>query len=220
MRWWTCWTACNHNSRTCLSMLGIFVTHLPGCAGTTLASIAHRVRCAAAAQLALGLEAIADPQLNTPITPITPTLAHAGNARITVPGEASLAIDVRAATVNERQRVDDALRKMQSATGASMKVEGGIDRPPLEEAATLGLLKLAQRSAKRCGLPPLGSTQVDGGSDGNFTAALGIATLDGLGAIGAQGPCRGRIGAGKRHTRACSFARQLDHRTTFQGGSA
>ncbi len=203
-----------------LEMLGIFVTHLPGCAGTTLASIAHRVRCAAAAQLALGLEAIADPQLDTPITPITPTLAHAGNARKTVPGEASLAIDVRAATVNERQRVDDALRKMQSSTGASMKVEGGIDRPPLEEAATLGLLKLAQRSAKRCGLPPLGSTQVDGGSDGNFTAALGIATLDGLGAIGAQGPCRGRIGAGKRHARACSFARQLDHRTTFQGGSA
>ncbi len=135
----------------------------------------------AAAQLVLAVEAIADPQLGTTITP---TLAQAGSAQNTVPAEASIAIDVRAVTVDEQRRVDNALRAMQSSTGASVKVEGGTNRPPLEEAAARGLLERAQHSAKRCGLPPLGSTRVGGGSDGNFTAALGIPTLDGLGAVG------------------------------------
>jgi len=142
----------------------------------------------AAARLVLALEDIADPQLGTTVTP---TLAEAGSAQNTVPAEASIAIDVRASTVDEQQRVDAALREMQHATGALVHVEGGINRPPLEERAALGLLELAQRAVKRCGLAPVGSTRVGGGSDGNFTAALGVPTLDGLGAVGAGAHAEG-----------------------------
>ena len=63
-------------------------------------------------------------------------------------------------------------------------MRGGINRPPLER--TSGVLKLfgqAQSLMREIGVN-LGETTTGGGSDGNFTAALGVPTLDGLGAIG------------------------------------
>jgi len=135
----------------------------------------------AAARLILELEAIAAPQKGTTVTP---TLAEAGSAQNTVPATASIAIDVRAFTVEEQTRVDDALRDMHPGEGAQIRIEGGINRPPLEKRAALGLMDLAQRAINRCRLAPVGSAWVGGGSDGNFTAAMGIPTLDGLGAVG------------------------------------
>jgi glutamate carboxypeptidase len=117
-------------------------------------------------------------------TTVTPTLAGAGSAQNTVPAEAWVAIDVRAATVAEQQRVDDALRNLPAPEDTRVRVEGGINRPPLEERMARDLFHLAQRAAERLGLPPLSSAGVGGGSDGNFTAALGVRTLDGLGAVG------------------------------------
>jgi glutamate carboxypeptidase len=59
-----------------------------------------------------------------------------------------------------------------------------LNRPPLERtSAVRRLFRLAQSLAAELGFP-LGETTSGGGSDGNFTAALGIPTLDGLGAIG------------------------------------
>jgi glutamate carboxypeptidase len=142
----------------------------------------------AAAHLTVALEGIADPGAGTTVTP---TLMTAGSAQNTVPATAALAIDVRAATVAEQERVDHALRDLRASTGATLRVEGGINRPPLEEAAASGLFALAQRAASRCGLPPLSSARVGGGSDGNFTAALGVPTLDGLGAVGAGAHAEG-----------------------------
>jgi glutamate carboxypeptidase len=142
----------------------------------------------AAAHLVLALDGIADAGAGTTVTP---TLATAGSAQNTVPATASLAIDVRAATVAEQERVDRALRDLRSSTGATLRVEGGINRPPLEEHAASGLFGLAQRAASRCGLPPLSRARVGGGSDGNFTAALGVPTLDGLGAVGAGAHAEG-----------------------------
>lgn len=142
----------------------------------------------AAAHLALALEGIADPGAGTTVTP---TLLTAGGAQNTVPASAVLGIDVRAATVAEQDRVDHALRHLCPSTGATLRVDGGINRPPLEERAASGLFTLAQRAAGRCGLRPLSSARVGGGSDGNFTAALGVPTLDGLGAVGAGAHAEG-----------------------------
>jgi glutamate carboxypeptidase len=58
-------------------------------------------------------------------------------------------------------------------------VEGAIDRPPMPESASAELFALARDL-----VPGLVGTTVGGGSDGNFTAALGVPTLDGLGAVG------------------------------------
>jgi hypothetical protein len=63
--------------------------------------------------------------------------------------------------------------------GATITVEGEVDRPPMPVSASAELFALAQRL-----LPGLEGTRVGGGSDGNFTAALGVPTLDGLGAVG------------------------------------
>jgi glutamate carboxypeptidase len=68
--------------------------------------------------------------------------------------------------------------------GARLEVRGAIDRPPLERtAAVVALLRQAQQLMRSVGLP-LGEAATGGGSDGNLTAALGIPTLDGLGAVG------------------------------------
>jgi len=68
--------------------------------------------------------------------------------------------------------------------GAHLEVTGGMNRPPLERTAGVGrLFRHAQRLMQELRLP-LGEVSVGGGSDGNFTAALGVPTLDGLGAIG------------------------------------
>lgn len=118
-------------------------------------------------------------------TTVTPTLASAGTAVNVVPAEAVLEIDVRAATVAELERVDDGLRRLRPGlTGAAVTVDGGINRPPLEPEASAGLFARAQRVAARLGVGPLEGATVGGGSDGNFAAAVGTPTLDGLGAVG------------------------------------
>jgi glutamate carboxypeptidase len=63
-------------------------------------------------------------------------------------------------------------------------VSGGLNRPPMERTeGTVRLLRAAQEAARSLGIE-LGESAVGGGSDGNFTSALGIPTLDGMGAVG------------------------------------
>jgi glutamate carboxypeptidase len=67
--------------------------------------------------------------------------------------------------------------------GARVTVKGGFSRPPLERSASAALFSHAEQLAKQLGFS-VGECLAGGGSDGNFTAALGVPTLDGLGAIG------------------------------------
>ena len=68
--------------------------------------------------------------------------------------------------------------------GARVEVSGLVERPPMERAAgTVRLFGLAQQLGQEIGLA-LTETATGGASDGNFTAALGVPTLDGLGACG------------------------------------
>ncbi|SEE72547.1 glutamate carboxypeptidase [Jiangella alba] len=118
-------------------------------------------------------------------TSVTPTGAEAGTADNTVPELATLRIDVRARTVAELVRVDTATRGLVPADpGVALEVAGGIDRPPLEATMTAGLFRRASALAEGLGLAPLTGAAVGGGSDGNLTAAAGVPTLDGLGAVG------------------------------------
>jgi glutamate carboxypeptidase len=130
----------------------------------------------------VALTALARPEHGTTVTP---TLLQGGQASNVVPAEARVHVDVRAASVDEQQRVDHAIRALPTTVaGTHVDVAGGPNRPPLEPSASAELFARARRLAAELDLPPLTGVTVGGGSDGNFTAALGVPTLDGLGAVG------------------------------------
>jgi glutamate carboxypeptidase len=135
-----------------------------------------------AARQVLAIAAMADAERGTTVTP---TVARAGTADNVVPAEATIRVDVRVGELAEAERVDTAMAQLAAFDPrATLNVVGGVNRPPMPEAATAALFALAQKVAADAGLPIPSSAVVGGGSDGNFTAALGIPTLDGLGAIG------------------------------------
>jgi len=94
-------------------------------------------------------------------------------------------VDVRAETVGEMQRVEQALQSLSpQLPGASLKLVTRTLRQPLERTMSAQLFSRAQRLATGIGLEALDGVAVGGGSDGNITAGLGVPTLDGLGAVG------------------------------------
>ena len=102
-----------------------------------------------------------------------------------VADEARAIVDVRAPSEAEAHRVDAAMRSLTPhVPGARLEVRGGFGRPPMERTAGVAALyALAQRVGSELG-QTVDEGSTGGGSDGNFCAALGIPTLDGLGAIG------------------------------------
>ena len=135
-----------------------------------------------AAHAVLAISALGRPDAGTTVTP---TVVHAGTATNVVPARAVVHVDVRTANLEEEERVDGAIRGLPtSLAGATIEVLGGPNRPPLPASSSADLFGRAQRLASRLGLPELTAVEVGGGSDGNFTAALGVPTLDGLGAVG------------------------------------
>jgi len=118
-------------------------------------------------------------------TTVTPTVAAAGTADNVVPAEARVRVDVRVTNLDEGDRVAAAMAALKPFDeAAELDVGGGMNRPPMEEAATAELYELLMAVADECGLDVPPAISVGGGSDGNFTAALGIPTLDGLGVTG------------------------------------
>lgn len=100
-----------------------------------------------------------------------------------VPEHAWADVDVRFVTRAEAQRVDGALRALDAGGGATLDVSGGVNRWPLERAASAQLYEQARALATSLGLE-LPEAHVGGASDGNITAELGLPTLDGLGPEG------------------------------------
>jgi len=118
-------------------------------------------------------------------TTVTPTRLSGGTTTNTVPAAARVALDVRALLPAEQQRVDARLRALAARTpGCRLELLGGVNRPPLDPAAGAALFARAQRLAEELGMPTLQGVRVGGASDGNFTAGIGVPTLDGLGAVG------------------------------------
>ncbi len=130
-----------------------------------------------AAYQVVELAALSKPEIGTTVTP---TVAHAGTADNVVPAEATVSVDVRVESAAETERIEAAFTALApKLPGAQLEVSGGVNRPPMPESASADLFALAQKIQ-----PDLAGTYVGGGSDGNFTAALGVPTLDGLGSVG------------------------------------
>ncbi|SDS35236.1 M20 family metallopeptidase [Microlunatus soli] len=118
-------------------------------------------------------------------TTVTPTVLSAGTTTNTVPAKAMIKVDCRVRSAAEQQRVDHDMHALQAVLpGAELIIEGGPNRPPLPASAATALFDRAQQLATDAGLDPLQSMAVGGASDGNFTAGIGVPTLDGLGAVG------------------------------------
>ena len=102
-----------------------------------------------------------------------------------VAAECRAEVDVRIAKAKDAVQVERMFRGLKVTDRACrLTVTGGINRPPMErKAGTVALFRLAQRLAGEMGVK-LEEAATGGGSDGNFTAAMGVPTLDGMGAVG------------------------------------
>jgi glutamate carboxypeptidase len=126
-------------------------------------------------------------KMNNPRRGITvqSTVVEGGTVSNVVPAHARAEVDIRYSHLADAPKLDKRLRGIRPILkGARIEVHGGINRPPLER--TRGVRELfsrAQSLMREIGVD-LGETTTGGGSDGNFTAALGVPTADGLGAIG------------------------------------
>ncbi len=111
----------------------------------------------------------------------------AGGTRSNViAAEARAEVDVRIVRAGDAGKVERLFRRLKPIDSAcKLTITGGINRPPMErKAGTIALFQRAKKLASGLGFA-LDEAATGGGSDGNFTAALGVPTLDGMGAIGA-----------------------------------
>ncbi|HSP29109.1 MAG TPA: M20 family metallopeptidase [Ilumatobacteraceae bacterium] len=133
-----------------------------------LVEVAHQV---------LAIAGLGRPEVGTTVTP---TVAAVGTTDNVVPAEGLIKVDVRVESADEKDRVETAMAALRPVDPEStIEVSGAINRPPMPESASDTLWPLAQEVA-----PGIRGHAVGGGSDGNFTAAIGVPTLDGLGAVG------------------------------------
>jgi glutamate carboxypeptidase len=135
----------------------------------------------------LARQIVALEQLQDPARGITINagVVSGGTRTNVTAAEARALIDVRVQTLDDARRIEQTLQRLEPANPATrIVVNGGIDRPPLERsAAVVRLYEIAREVAAALGRT-LGEGAAGGGSDGNFTAALGVPTLDGLGPRG------------------------------------
>jgi glutamate carboxypeptidase len=112
-------------------------------------------------------------------------LAAGGSKTNVIPAEAWAEIDVRIAHKPDGARIDRKFAALKPADRrCSLNITGGINRPPMERTrGTVALYRRARAFAAELGLD-LDEAATGGASDGNFTSALGIPTLDGMGAVG------------------------------------
>jgi glutamate carboxypeptidase len=138
-----------------------------------IAELAHQV---------LRLQGMTDYDLGTTVSV---GWMQGGTRTNIIPDRAEARVDVRVRTAAEGNRMVAAFDGLQPVVpGAQLTVEGGLSRPPMEESpVTLETFRRAQEIAAGLGLA-LTASGSGGASDGNFTAAMGVPTLDGLGAVG------------------------------------
>jgi len=115
-------------------------------------------------------------------------VVRGGTRSNVIAASAEAEIDLRVRTMDEARRADERIKTRPTfVQGTSARITGGLNRPPMEETpASRRLYELARRLAADEGVE-LAATGTGGGSDGNFTAAVGVPTFDGLGAVGDGG---------------------------------
>jgi glutamate carboxypeptidase len=116
---------------------------------------------------------------------VNPGVIAGGTRSNVIASEAVAEVDIRAPRAIDARALDRRFRALKPFDKrCSLETSGGLNRPAMERGkGTIALFSLARRLAAELGVA-LEESSTGGGSDGNFTAALGIPTLDGLGAVG------------------------------------
>ena len=115
---------------------------------------------------------------------INADIVEGGSRTNVIADHAKATLDLRAWRASDMRGLESRLKSLKPIhRGAKLQITGGFDRPPLERKHSAALFARAKSLAKQIGLS-LGEAAAGGGSDGNYTAALGVPTLDGLGAVG------------------------------------
>lgn len=131
----------------------------------------------------LRIQSLADPKAGSTVNV---GVVEGGTTPNVVPAHAAARIDVRVTRRDEARRIEEAMQSLAPAIpGAGVTARGGFNRPPMERTDEIGaLFERARVVGRSLGLE-LAEGSTGGASDGNFTAAIGLPTLDGLGALGA-----------------------------------
>ena len=140
---------------------------------SALVELAHQI---------LWLQSLQNPATGTTVNV---GLAEGGTAFNVVPAAAKAGIDVRVTSAREAERISSLLAERSAVTpDVEIRYSGGLRNPPMERTAAIAeLFERARTCARELGFE-VEEAATGGGSDGNFTAALGIPTLDGLGPLG------------------------------------
>jgi glutamate carboxypeptidase len=129
----------------------------------------------------LRIEALARPRRGLTLTVGT---IEGGTRPNVVPEYASARVDVRILRLNDREAIERKVRGLKPIhPQARLVIEGGVNRPPMERRRAAALYRRARELGRQMGMD-IQEASSGGGSDGNFTAALGVPTLDGLGGVG------------------------------------
>lgn len=118
-------------------------------------------------------------------TTVNPGVISGGTRTNVVAAHARIEVDTRVVRLKDADTLDKRFRALRPVDKrCSVRVEGGLNRPPMERTKTIAKLSSkAKKTGRKLGIR-LEESSTGGGSDGNFTAALGVPTLDGLGAVG------------------------------------
>lgn len=118
-------------------------------------------------------------------TTVNPGVIHGGTRTNVIADLATIEVDMRVAKLSEAAKLD---RKFQALKPVdkrcTVEISGGLNRPPMERTKGIAALYQKARALGRDLGVVVEESSTGGGSDGNFTAALGIPTLDGIGAVG------------------------------------
>jgi glutamate carboxypeptidase len=135
-------------------------------------------------EIALQIARIARWNLASRGITVSAGVIEGGTRTNVIPDKARVVVDVRAVRAGDMHSLERRFRALRPILrGAKLLIRGGFNRPPMERKTGAVLYAQARTLAKEIGVT-LREACVGGGSDGNFTAALGVPTLDGLGAVG------------------------------------
>jgi glutamate carboxypeptidase len=118
-------------------------------------------------------------------TTVNPGLISGGTRNNVVAAEARVSVDIRAVRMRDAETLDRKFHSLRPVDKrCSLEVQGGLNRPPMEHSRAIQkLFGNAKKLGSKLGVK-VEESATGGGSDGNFTAALGVPTLDGLGGVG------------------------------------
>ncbi len=129
----------------------------------------------------LRIEKLASPQRGLTLSV---GVIQGGTRSNVIPETASAAVDIRVPRLSDGKAIERKVYGLKPFhPEAQLEIRGGINRPPMERARARELFRVARKIGRQLGME-LEEASTGGGSDGNFTAALGIPTLDGLGGVG------------------------------------